>query len=115
MADENAILLVLSNAVSADREAEFNEWYNNVHCNEVTNLPGFTNVARYRVIAQVNPPDGEPAYRYLALFELNDPQLALQSLSKSASEFKMSTSIDLAGSQVVAFEKIYPVQAKKEA
>ena len=38
----HGILLVLSDPVSAEADAAYNEWYDNVHLPEILTLAGFT-------------------------------------------------------------------------
>jgi hypothetical protein len=49
------ILLALSNPSAADREAEYNTWYNDIHANEATSLRDVEGVTRYRAAAHVSP------------------------------------------------------------
>ena len=46
--------VVMTNAVEG-RDAEFNEWYTNIHLKEVLEVPGFTAATRYRVVARPGP------------------------------------------------------------
>ena len=43
-----AVLLVLSDAGSPEREAEFNRWYRDQHLPDVLACPGFTRAQRFR-------------------------------------------------------------------
>ena len=102
----NKILIALSNPISVDREDEFNDWYDRVHGKEVTRLAGIRNITRYRAKAQVVPPGGQLTYRYLALYEVDDGDVALAALADSAGKFSMSDSIDLEGACAMMFELI---------
>jgi hypothetical protein len=65
------IFLALSNATSDDVEAEFNQWYTDVHAQQVLALPGVRSARRFRLApAQVVPGD-EDQRRYLALYEVD--------------------------------------------
>ena len=65
------VFLALSNPVSDDVEAEFNDWYENVHAKEVLALDGVRSCRRFRLApAQVMPGDDVTAHRYLALYEV---------------------------------------------
>jgi hypothetical protein len=99
------ILVALSNPVSAAREDEFNRWYNEVHGSEVTGLPGFASMTRYKVKAQVVPPTDPPRFSYLAFYELDDIDLAVRALA--GGKLTMSDSVDLGGALGMAFEKVY--------
>jgi len=50
--------------VPAEREDEFNAWYNTEHIPQLTSIPGFINGRRYRAL------EGIP--KYLALYEMQD-------------------------------------------
>ena len=101
------IMIALTNPVSADRDDEFNHWYNNVQGKEVTGLGGFASMTRYKVWAQVVPPGDEPRYQYLAFYELDDVDQALRSLAEGAAKFEVSDSVDLPNALGLAFEKIF--------
>lgn len=103
-----AILISLSNPVSPDRDQEFNDWFNNVHGAEVTNLAGFESMTRYRAVTQVVPPGGaKPAHQYLALYEVSDIDIAVEALVRGSADFAMSDAVDLAGASGIAYEQIF--------
>jgi hypothetical protein len=58
-------LLMVWAEVPADREAEFNRWYNEEHVAERLAVPGFLNAARYEAVK------GGP--KHLAVYELESP------------------------------------------
>jgi hypothetical protein len=103
------IMIALTNPTSLERDDEFNRWYNEVHSKEVTSLPGIASIVRYRAHHQILP-DGEPKFRYLAIYELDDVDLALRSLAEGADKFDMSDSLDFANGLGIAFTKIYPTK-----
>ena len=105
-----AILISLTNPVSKERDAEFNDWFDNVHGVEVTKLDGFEHMTRYRAASQVVPP-GEPTHRYLAVYELSDVETAMKSLAEGREAFNMSDSVDLGGASGVFFEQIFTTKA----
>ncbi|MFI5427140.1 hypothetical protein [Aeromicrobium sp. UC242_57] len=52
-----ALLVVLSNPTTAAQEDEYNDWYDNVHLDEVKQIPGITDANRYVVSdTQLDPP-----------------------------------------------------------
>jgi hypothetical protein len=102
------LLMALSNPISPDREQEFNDWYDNIHTAEVTSLPGIVAVTRYRTIVQLSPPAEQPAYRYLAIYELDDINTAVHALQNATSQLNMSDSMDLQAAQVMAYETVAP-------
>jgi hypothetical protein len=65
-------LVVFTNPV-AGREAEYNDWYDNRHLDDVLNVPGFYKAQRFRL---ENPMSAEPAeYDYLAIYEFESDDL----------------------------------------
>jgi hypothetical protein len=65
------IFIALSNATRDDVDADFNQWYDDVHAREVLALPGVQSFRRFRLApAQVVPGDDVTKHRYLALYEV---------------------------------------------
>ena len=52
----------------ADREEEYNEWYDRQHLADVLALDGITAASRFE-LAEMNPPQGQH-HRYLALYKM---------------------------------------------
>jgi hypothetical protein len=65
------VYLVFANPIPG-REAEFNEWYSNVHMGDLVQLPGWTGAQRFRFITTVQPPPSAAGYRhgYLMIWDL---------------------------------------------
>ena len=42
------LFMALTNSVSADKDEEFNHWYNEVHGNDLLSLPTMRSMTRYR-------------------------------------------------------------------
>ena len=63
----NEIMVVLTNAVPGEDD-EYNEWYTDRHLADVLALDGFVPAQRF----EITPVEGaaEPAYRYLAIYEI---------------------------------------------
>jgi len=102
------VLVVHSNATDG-KEDEYNNWYNNTHLGEVTQLPGFVAGQRFAVAAE--PTAGEaPKHKYLAIYEMetDDPQQALAVLGEAVSSGKMTMS-DAINTQDVAATLYGPV------
>lgn len=49
--------------IPADKEKEFNEWYNQVHVPEIIKCPGFLSARRLRSVQGPGP-------RYIAIYEI---------------------------------------------
>ena len=61
------VFLALSNPVSGDVDAEFNDWYDRVHTQEVLRVPGVRSCRRFRLApVQVMPGDDATTRQYLA-------------------------------------------------
>jgi hypothetical protein len=104
------VMIVLSNPVSADRETEYNQWYDRVHHKEVTALAGIASLTRYKAHTQIVPPGVEPAFNYVAVYELEDVDTALRSLGEAAGKLHMSDSVDPEASLGVVFKRIAPTK-----
>jgi hypothetical protein len=58
-------LMVVRSRPTPEQEAEFNDWYDNVHIPELLAVPGFEAATRYRLLSD----DG--AAVYLAIYEID--------------------------------------------
>lgn len=56
---------VRTNCTDPAREAEYNDWYNNIHLPDVFELPGFV-----RAIRCVNTDAGEGQAKYITYYEI---------------------------------------------
>jgi hypothetical protein len=104
------LLLVFSQPVSADRETEYNDWYDDVHLHDLVAVEGVVSAARYKVAeAQLGGggPDGPP---YLAVYEIeaDDPGRVLEAIREGGANgaFRMSDAIDGASADAFFVEQI---------
>ena len=67
MAKKGTGLLMVWTDIPADKEAEFNQWYNEEHLKERLAVPGFLSGARYEAVK------GGP--KHLAVYELESPSV----------------------------------------
>jgi hypothetical protein len=67
------IMVVESNPVSPEREAEYNEFYDNVHLGEVCATPGIVSARRYKLHDTASADPSRP--QYLAIYELEGDDL----------------------------------------
>lgn len=93
-----AVLLAWSSPRSAERVAEFDEWYERTHIPQVrTAVPSITAVSRYEL---VDPDSPEPVNRYLAIYELDDGDVkaaaAAMADSAAAGRIELTTALDMA-------------------
>ena len=93
-AKRNYVLIVMTNPVPG-KEAEFDDWYTNVHLPEVLGVPGFVRAQRFRLV----PVPGNPAkWTCLAIYELETAEAvaSVQELMRrfNAGEMTSTTSMD---------------------
>lgn len=95
------VQIVLSNPASAEREREFNDWYDNRHVPDLMALPGFVGAQRFRVAV---PLRGEVPWRYLALYELEGDDLSrvLADLVDAHADGRIAVSDVLDGASLTA-------------
>src|SRR6185437_3188005 len=60
---ERFFFLVFSNPI-AGKEQEFNDWYQNSHLGDLTQLPGWNGAQRFRLVTDVNPRPTALGYRW---------------------------------------------------
>jgi len=114
------LLIVFSQPVSADREAEYNDWYDHVHLQEIVGVDGFVSAARYKAAAAQlggQPPEGPP---YVAVYEVEADDLAsaMDALRSGmgSGAFRLSDAIDGATTRAIFVEQITaPVTAATPA
>ena len=86
------LVVVLSNPVEGS-EAEFDEWYERVHLDEVMATAGFRSAQRFHLEAQRGSPS---AHDYLALYETDgeSAEEVIERLEASRDRRQQSRSID---------------------
>ena len=96
---EEGLALVFSAPASAERETEFNEWYEKVHIPEVLAVDGFVSAQRYQLDPdQPRPPKPGTALAeqpYVTVYRLEADSLAdvATSLRAAVPEMHMSDAI----------------------
>lgn len=90
------LLLVLSNATEGGDEA-FNSWYTNTHLGDVLKLKGFVGAQRF-AYSSTQLAEGDPAYKYLAIYEVETDDLATAAaaLSGGAGTMEIDPTLDRA-------------------
>jgi hypothetical protein len=63
------VYVVRTRPVSADREDEYNRWYDGTHVPELLAVPGFVSARRYRRVG------GDGVAEYLAVYEIEADDL----------------------------------------
>jgi antibiotic biosynthesis monooxygenase (ABM) superfamily enzyme len=62
----STVLFTVRATITAEREADFNRWYNDEHVPQFLSYPGTVSASRYRSIL------GEDKYQYIAVYEVQD-------------------------------------------
>lgn len=85
------------------REAEYNDWYDNVHAADVLAVDGMKSIQRYEM-AQTDPPQEGPT-PYLALYEVeaDSPEQVRAAMKEAQREGRMPTSEALDRAQTKTF------------
>lgn len=66
------IIMVFSNPASADKEAEFNDWYSGIHFDELTAPDGVKAAHRYKIHDTQIPGNPPSEFGYLSVYEIDD-------------------------------------------
>lgn len=90
---QKPILIAMTNVTGEERDAEYNRWYNEVHAKDILALPTVSSITRYRGLQQIRPEIGEPSFRYLAIYEMDDPERAIAALMAARPQMVMSDAL----------------------
>jgi hypothetical protein len=71
MADSHK--LIVFSAPAADREDDYNAWYNDVHLPEVVAIPGFVAAQRFQLSNDQLPGFPDSPHTYMAIYEFDRP------------------------------------------
>jgi hypothetical protein len=91
------------------REAEYNEWYDQVHLKDVLETEGFVAAQRFELApAQMGELGENAPSRYLAIYEVETDDLAaaLEKLNAGSGTMQMSDALDLEGARAIAYSAI---------
>lgn len=104
----NTYFLVFSNPIDG-KEAEYNDWYTNVHLKEVVAIEGFKSAQRF-ILTKEQQNESQP-HKYLAIYEIENQDIkgTLQSLKAASSKMNMEPVIDLKNVKVSIFQSITDV------
>jgi hypothetical protein len=104
------ILVVATNPTSPERDAEYNDWYNNTHLGEVCAIPGIVSAQRYRIRHTGEPPADTAGPQYLAIYELEADDLAqpIEELGKRAAggAIRMTDALQLSPTPVLSLYEL---------
>jgi hypothetical protein len=106
----SAVLIVYTNPLTPDREADFNAWYDRTHLPEVLAVEGFVAASRYRLSDAQAKGTESPVHRFMSIYEVetDDLQGALDTLMRSATNLDMGDSLDFSTASAVLWEEITP-------
>lgn len=90
---QKPILIAMTNVTGVERDAEYNRWYDEVHAKDILALPTVSSITRYRGLRQIRPEIGEPSFRYLAVYEMDDPDRAVAALIAARPTMRMSDAL----------------------
>lgn len=107
-------MIVLTNAATG-KDAEFADWYDNLHLQQVANIEGFSSAQRFRLLHPVG--DNGTSYNSLAIYELetDDCQAAVAALQSSSGteNLVVSEALDTENLIAAVYEECTPVVLSK--
>jgi hypothetical protein len=76
------------------KDAEFNDWYTNVHLAEVLQIDGFVSAQRFQ-LAELQVINDQP-YRYMAMYEIENDNIekTVQNMMAAAGGLQMTDAMD---------------------
>ncbi|MFN3231974.1 MAG: hypothetical protein ACE363_07400 [Alphaproteobacteria bacterium] len=100
------LILVLTEP-NEGHEAEFNDYYENTHLDEVLSSAGYDTAQRFKLVDGVGQPCPLP---YLAVYEAQaeDSETALKMLNDSRSKRQQSKSLNKKTGRIWVFEELGP-------
>ena len=104
------VLVVETAPSSPDRDAEFNDFYNDTHLAEILRVPEFKAARRFRRI-------GEGEYPYLAIYEVEADDLSkvLPAMTEYGQRHGVTESDAVDNMHAVLYEQIYEFEGKQAA
>lgn len=100
-------IVVLTNPASADHEAAYNAWYDDVHIPEITALPGVLSATRFMLTPE-QPEGSTYEHAYLALYEIDgsDVQRVLDTLDAAQPLLTATDTVDLYDVRNMIFREV---------
>jgi hypothetical protein len=99
-------VMVVYSSAKPGREAEYLDWYQNVHIADMCSIPG-VNSGRFFEASPASP--AKPAATYLAIYELDvdDPAVVLQGMAQlgQSGRLQATDAIDLTSVQISFFKQ----------
>lgn len=99
--------LLVRTTPNSGMEAEFNEWYDNVHIPELMDLAGFYSAQRFK-LADTQVHDGAQPYQYLARYEIdsNDVAGVLRRLQEALPKMRLKPVASSAQTNMAVYQSI---------
>lgn len=99
------LLMVMTNVKDEAQDADFNDWYDNVHLSDVLSTPGVKQATRYELVGRVKEGRG----KYLALYEVEADDLSkvMATMNETLEQRKAEGSVILHPALEVANFAIY--------
>jgi hypothetical protein len=91
-----AIMFVQTSPADPTREAEYNDWYDNIHCAEVCDIPGIVSAKRFKLSdANQGLPEGTHGYAAIYEVEADDLVEVSKELGRRAGDGRMQMNTSL--------------------
>ena len=107
--------LIALTTPAAGKEAEFHNWYQNVHLPELCALPGLDSAQRYQLVAKLM---GSDTNQWLAIYDIeaDDPMAFMGAMGEAATSGKLTQSdaSDMATTYTAFFSE-YGERVEKES
>jgi hypothetical protein len=111
-----AVMVVMTNVSDASKDADFNQWYDDVHLSDVLMTPGINKATRFK-LAQGKVKEGRGQYLALYELEVDDLSSVMAKLNETLDRRKAEGSVILHPNLEVAgfalYEQIGEPQVEK--
>lgn len=108
-------MVIFTAPASAEKEGEFNHWYNNVHIPEITAAaPKISGATRYKAADAQIPGMEAPAQPYMAMYHLDDVKEGIGQMLSGAAGYTPTDSTSPEGgiATAVVYEQIFEFNKK---
>lgn len=96
-------LFSFSNPVSAERDRDYNTWYDQFHLPERLSVAGVSGITRYR-IARLQPPGFTVPSQYLTVYEMDDYEFTMPRMMQAPCT--LTDAVDMDNRLLYSFERI---------
>ena len=97
--------IILSNPIEG-KEKEYNEWYSNIHLQEIVKIDGFISAQRFKLTEEQHMDN--QTYKYMAIYEIENENIGntIKNLNEAAGSLTMEPVIDVDNVDVSIFKSI---------